>query len=235
MKIIKISTIAIQTMMLPLVSLMFLVFSSLSGCYTAPMLQSKSFNYKGGTILVRSTPEECSIELLGSINLDTLTAYRLAVAEAEQRDCKAKWVILSSGGGNVLPAIDIGKDVRSRGWNTQIHYGNSCSSACGIIFAGGVKRAISSSMFPTHIGFHQISKKDGSGSRSCIREVEDSASQTLLSYLNYMLPSEGAEAFFNKAMETDCKKIQFINSEEAKNLGISTHERRDCKACALIP
>jgi hypothetical protein len=59
-------------------------------------------------------------------------------------------VVLNSPGGRIGEAIQISKDVRSRGLSTIVD--GSCESACTIILAAGSDRA----MFPgARVGFHQ--------------------------------------------------------------------------------
>lgn len=50
-------------------------------------------------------------------------------------------IYLSSGGGRITPAIQIGRMIRKAGLTTAVQADSaSCASACTIIFAGGIRR-----------------------------------------------------------------------------------------------
>ena len=211
----------------------FILACALSGCYTASVLSSKRFDDSRTQILVRNTIDECTIEITGEITSNTISLFNKAVFEVNSRICKEKWVILSSDGGTVIHAMEIGQIIKNKGYNTQIHHGNSCASACGMIFISGKNRAISSSVFPTRIGFHQMSKSSYSD-KTCIVDANNEISQILKSYSRKMLPEKSANFFYNRVMETDCNKISYISSDEALSEGISNSSIRICNNCALI-
>src|SRR5262249_9105516 len=50
---------------------------------------------------------------------------------------KSAIVVLNSSGGALLPALEIGKTVRHRGFLTYVAEGQSCTSACALIWLGG--------------------------------------------------------------------------------------------------
>ena len=198
------------------------------------MSQKKFIDPSSGTeIRVASTADECTIEITGEITSTTVSFFNQAVAEAGSRVCKEKWVLLSSDGGLVSPAMEIGKTIRTKKYNTQIHHGNSCGSACGIIFISGTKRAISSSVLPTRIGFHQISKRNGADT-VCLTDANNHASVTLNRYSRAMLDDRAAELFYNRVMQTDCNTMTYIGSEEAISEGIANASKRNCSNCAVL-
>lgn len=184
-------------------------------------------------IFVRSTEDECTIEITGEIASNTVRLFKQAVTEAESRVCKEKWVILSSGGGLVKPAMEIGKIIRNKKYNTQIHHGNSCGSACGFIFISGTTRAVSSSFLPTRIGFHQISKRNGSDLQ-CVTDANNQASVLLNRYAHAMLDDRAAKLFYDRVMQTDCNTMTYIGTEEAIAEGIANASKRNCNNCALL-
>jgi hypothetical protein len=49
-------------------------------------------------------------------------------------------VYLNSPGGMVDPAIRIGQAIRAAAWTTSVEAGDTCASACVIIWAGGIHR-----------------------------------------------------------------------------------------------
>lgn len=60
-------------------------------------------------------------------------------------------VVLSSDGGSVGAAIEIGKAIRLKGYSTLVMNGSNCSSSCALIWLAGSPRRISKS---AKIGFH---------------------------------------------------------------------------------
>lgn len=61
-------------------------------------------------------------------------------------------IALNSPGGDVADALEIGRLIRSRGFETQLAPKAICLSACPYILAGGVEREVSGQAF---VGVHQ--------------------------------------------------------------------------------
>ncbi len=60
-------------------------------------------------------------------------------------------VVLNSGGGNLLAAIEIGKAIRLKGFGTLVPDPATCASSCGLIWLSGQPRWMGTS---AKIGFH---------------------------------------------------------------------------------
>lgn len=93
------------------------------------------------------------IEISGAIELGDEEKFR-AVA-ASYRDAL---IVLSSFGGRISPAFEIGKDIRVRGYDTIVAEQTVCASACALIWLAGKTK------YATHtsrIGFHASSIADG--------------------------------------------------------------------------
>lgn len=60
-------------------------------------------------------------------------------------------VILDSDGGATLTAIEIGKIIRLKGFDTMVASDSQCNSACGLIWLAGSKRILADD---SKIGFH---------------------------------------------------------------------------------
>lgn len=58
---------------------------------------------------------------------------------------------LSSNGGALLPALEIGTALHIRGFETAVAAGDQCASACALIWAGGVTRYL---LKGGRVGFH---------------------------------------------------------------------------------
>lgn len=68
-------------------------------------------------------------------------------------------VVTTGPGGSVLAALNIGSEIRSRGWSTLVPADETCASACSMIWLAGVRRMMAEG---SRIGFHAMSiQKNG--------------------------------------------------------------------------
>jgi hypothetical protein len=65
-----------------------------------------------------------------------------------------KQISLHSPGGNVLAAIQLGTLIRRLGLDTELVDGQTCASACSLVFMGGVERSFWTG---SRLGVHQFS------------------------------------------------------------------------------
>jgi hypothetical protein len=66
----------------------------------------------------------------------------------------AKAMVVTTGpGGSVDPALDIGSEIRARGWSTLVPPGTNCASACALIWLAGTTRLLGQD---GQIGFHAL-------------------------------------------------------------------------------
>lgn len=70
-------------------------------------------------------------------------------------------VLLNSEGGAIVPAMDIGRTVKLRGYKTAVSKSSSCASACALIWVSGSQRVIFEG---GEVGFH-ASYLDTDGTR----------------------------------------------------------------------
>jgi hypothetical protein len=195
----------------------------ISGCTVVEHLASESsYRFDAGDILVANDSVQCRIAVFGSITADTVRAFRLAVNDANGRNCRERWVMLHSQGGGVLPAIDIGEIVRKSNYNTEVISEGICHSACGLIFISGIKReAPVAFLGSASMGFHQVFTVDSGGNRTC--QTRDSyAAAEIGAFSKKMLPNEAAKQFYSNVMETDCSRIKLFTPAELVKSGIAT-------------
>lgn len=113
---------------------------------------------------------------------------------------------LDSDGGQLVPALEIGRLIRLRGYQTAVLGNDTCASACALIWMGGSKRTLGSQ---ANLGFH-ASYLDQDG-----RLVENGAANALVGrYLTQLNYSEDAVLFATLAPPED---IWWLN-EETKNI-----------------
>lgn len=118
-------------------------------------------------------------------------------------------VFLSSRGGSVVAAINIGKFIRMRGWSTAVAEHQLCASACGLIWLGGLNRFMAET---GQIGFHAAYRVEGAN------HVESGAANALVgAYLNSLGLVDRAIVYITSPAPTE---VQWLSLPEARALGI---------------
>jgi hypothetical protein len=94
------------------------------------------------------------ISIIGDIEQGDDTKFkRLALESAEGL------VVLESSGGDLLPALEIGRAIQISGFGTYVAAGSVCTSSCALIWVAGSKRLLSRT---ARVGFH-ASYRDNNG------------------------------------------------------------------------
>jgi hypothetical protein len=118
-------------------------------------------------------------------------------------------VALASKGGAVMEALDIGTQIRMKGYGTLVPSNEVCASACANIWLAGTPRFMSPNSL---IGFHSA-WKDVNG-----EHVVASEGDALIgSYLGKLGLPDAAVAYVTAAPPDG---IQWLNAATAKNIGI---------------
>lgn len=118
-------------------------------------------------------------------------------------------VLLNSEGGALVPAMDIGRTVKLRGYRTAIYKDSSCASACALIWVAGSKRVIFEG---GEVGFH-ASYLDTDGTK-----LETGVGNALVGhYLSQLGFGEKTVVFATFAPPD---KILWLNDENASMSGI---------------
>ena len=105
-----------------------------------------------------------TISITGQIEQDDYAHFRDALTAKPQ----TRVVILNSPGGRLTPAITIGREIRARKIATVIPDGAFCSSACAMIWLGGIPRDIHGN---GRLGFHSARRE---GQADCRKAKEGS-------------------------------------------------------------
>jgi len=98
------------------------------------------------------------ILILGEITRETQTSFMEALSRAPRAR-----IVLEGPGGQVIPALDIGRTIRERRLTTLIPERGTCASSCGLIWLAGLPRDLASS---AAVGFHAAAAVSPSGRRS---------------------------------------------------------------------
>jgi hypothetical protein len=105
-----------------------------------------------------------TISITGQMQQDDYAHFRDALTAKPQ----TRVVILNSPGGRLTPAITIGREIRARKIATVIPDGAFCSSACAMIWLGGIPRDIHGN---GRLGFHSARSE---GQADCRKVKEGS-------------------------------------------------------------
>jgi len=169
---------------------------------------------------------DCALTFHGQINHQTKNAFMQAIEAMKDYKCDKKIVILSSNGGLVSEAIEMGIAIRKNEYITLFDgkkgKGNRCASSCTILFIAGVERIANENSLPIfsgQMGFHQW-RSNLSMSGICSNTASTRA--RLTRYAEVMLPKQSAEKFVEITLLTECKDVMNYSPSELFQFGIST-------------
>ncbi|WP_292119491.1 hypothetical protein [Mesorhizobium sp.] len=118
-------------------------------------------------------------------------------------------VVLNSEGGAVLPALEIGRSIRLKGFATAVASDTLCASACALTWLAGTPRLAGQS---ANIGFHaSYVVKDGTPSETGVGNALIGA------YLNQLGLSQDAIVFVTSAPP---EGMAWLSGEKAGELGV---------------
>ncbi len=125
-------------------------------------------------------------------------------------------VALDSNGGNLLDAIEIGKSIRVKGFQTVVLSNSNCNSSCGLIWLAGSQRFLSER---ARIGLHaSYTLRDGQTSESGVGNAIVGRYLTLLN-----LP----EKFIIFATLASPQSANWITNDNASNYGLEVRRLSD--------
>jgi hypothetical protein len=122
-------------------------------------------------------------------------------------------VFLDSPGGSLLPAIEIGKLARRKGYATVVLDQSTCNSACALIWLAGTPRYLEGA---ANLGFHASYTEQGG------RLVETGVGNAIVGhYLSQLELSEKAVIFATSATPYEINNLTAANRGEAE-IGFET-------------
>ena len=101
--------------------------------------------------------------------------------ESRTQHLRRGLVFLSSPGGVIRDALDIGAQIRNRGFSTSVT--DECVSACGLVWLSGTRRYLNNG---SRLGFHAAYTK--SGNQTNESGVANAEIGSFLTHLGYSLP-----------------------------------------------
>jgi hypothetical protein len=118
-------------------------------------------------------------------------------------------IFLNGPGGNMITALNIGRYVRTRGWDTAVADKQLCMSACAVLWLAGTNRYMADTAL---IGFHAAYQLEQD------KAVESSIGNALVgAYLNSLGLSDKAVVYLTYSPPDD---IQILTKADARAVGI---------------
>jgi hypothetical protein len=138
-------------------------------------------------------------------------------SEVNARGEYIKTVVLSSPGGSVGDALEMGRLIRARGFATEVEPNRICVSSCPLVFVGGVKRAAGTGAI---IGVHQVFAPDAA---EAARHDTMSEAQRVSARCQRYLADMGVDLrMWVHAMETAKDRLFIFSANELRELNIVT-------------
>lgn len=110
---------------------------------------------------------------------------------------------LDSAGGAIVPALEIGRQIRLRGYSTVVTSSSVCTSACALIWLAGTPRYLDQG---GGVGFHATYKDQGG------KLVETGVGNALVGhYLSQLSLSERAVIFATRASPYEISWLNYAN------------------------
>ena len=206
-------------------ALVFLSCLGILSCASSPAEDPgrTTFSYQGGQVSVIKNQSDCFLLIDGNINQALKTAFVNAKNSAKQLACNEKMVMIKSHGGDIEVAMDLGRQIRSEKWNTDMH--GYCESACVFIYIGGIKRYAhqnSQVVRNSELGVHQPASE--LLFHKCIPKAPSSGPvvQQISQYIHQMLSPDAADHLVDWLFATSCQKITYIDATTLLKTGVAT-------------
>jgi hypothetical protein len=148
--------------------------------------------------------------------IDPGTAESFA-AEVKKRGSYIKTVVLSSPGGSVADALQMGRLIRAKGFATEVENGGYCASSCPLVFAGGAARRAGAK---AAIGVHQIFA--GAGQAGGLGEGMNGAQRVSAECQRYLREMGVDLEVWVHAMETPKERLYYFKPDEMLKLRLAT-------------
>jgi hypothetical protein len=138
-------------------------------------------------------------------------------SEVNARGEYIKTIVLSSPGGSVGDALEMGRLIRTKGFATEVEKDKICVSSCPLVFVGGVKRAAGANAI---IGVHQVFAPDPA---EAARHDTMSEAQRVSARCQRYLSDMGVDLkMWVHAMETPKDRLFIFSANELRELNIVT-------------
>ncbi len=137
-------------------------------------------------------------------------------------------VVLNSDGGNLLEAMQIGRDIRTLLIDTKtgqssedIGQWNKCLSACFFIWSAGISRSAimpAAPGRPPYLGIHRLYFAANEYSQLTSKEANDLYRQLDILAESYLNELGIPDKFYEKMLTTSSNEIYYLSSDEINQL-----------------
>ena len=205
--------------------LRFVIFClTLTACTTAPNLQGKqNYPFAEGNVSVVDESGQCHMSLQGKVSVSMKKSFELALRDINQRACKEKILILTSHGGDMDVAIEVGSQIRQAQLITDMH--QYCESACAFLYIAGTKRLVhpgGNRDQECRLGVHQPTNEVILCQCIDLTDGNPLVIQKIKNYFSRMLPKKSWEVLYREIFATSCKQISYLDSQFLLQNGIAT-------------
>ena len=132
-------------------------------------------------------------------------------------DKKPKLILLNSIGGSVSAAVRFAKYVREKEMNTWIAKGQTCASACALVFLAGIQR-----LGEGKLVVHQYLPPAQHGDEKIARDLAWISVQKIIGETITLLNSFGTPRFVFERIFTSPNLYQFTEAEMAELTTVSS-------------
>ena len=165
----------------------------------------------------KCTPPRLFVQ--GEISGQTIDEFKARIADSrivEAQKLNPVSVRLSSPGGSVLSAMELGDLIRDGGYSTAVFGPDECESACVLVLVAGVTRVASYGRIGIHRP-HFPEELFAALSRQEARQKYESMSASVKSYLSRMgMP----DTLYRAMLAVASDDIRFLSPQQIKDYGL---------------
>ena len=156
------------------------------------------------------------LNAVGTIGPGTAKAFADEIAK---RGSYVKTIVLHSPGGSVSDALQMGRLIRQKGFNTAVETGRYCASSCPLVFAGGVERYAGDK---ATLGVHQVFSIPQVG---VVPSDSSETVQRVAAECQRYLRDMGVDLeVWMRAMETPRDALYYFKQDELFSLKLATQK-----------
>jgi hypothetical protein len=156
------------------------------------------------------------LNAVGTIGPGTAKAFAEEIAK---RGSYVKTVVLHSPGGSVSDALQMGRLIRQKGFNTAVETGRYCASSCPLIFAGGVERYAGDKAV---LGVHQVFSIPQIGVAAT--DSSETVQRVAAECQRYLRDMGVDLEVWMRAMETPRDALYYFKQDELFSLKLATQK-----------
>ncbi len=203
---------------LPLLAVAVLAACSRSELEDPRRVTTEAFD--GGTFTLYRVDGRCELVTRGEVTQDAVRKLRLILEVLESQACDRRLARLQIDDGSLNAAISMGSMLRNRRFDTLMDPDQACHTACLLVFASGLERAVPASV--RNVGFRALANTASSGQRICSDKPTRTQLFTVGRYFMAMLDPAHVQPVLEQLMSVGCADRTTLSAERLKSLGLAT-------------